>query len=267
MVAAAPPLPDSLFRPLGSLRVLTSTYERLEAPEDVEPMVALLYALGEAARPGPQASDADAAAQALLRREAQHPRVVVRQAAAEALAELTGQAPPPPPAQAPPLADEAALDWTTLAALGPHPRLVLDTERGRVTLRLDTEQAPLTTQTIARFAEAGRYDGVPFHRVVPNFVVQGGDFARGDGYGGPAFSIRSEFTRLPYRRGTLGMASAGKDTEGSQFFVTHSMQPHLDGRYTAFGTVVEGLDIIDRLVPGDRIATATVLRTSEATAR
>jgi peptidylprolyl isomerase len=127
-----------------------------------------------------------------------------------------------------------------------------------VVIEMDLQSAPQTVTTIAALAEEGAYDGVPFHRVVPNFVVQGGDVGRGDGWGGPGFMIRSEFTRIPYQRGTVGMASAGKDTEGSQFFITHSMQPHLDGRYTAFGRVVEGMDIVDRLVENDTISTARV---------
>ena len=94
--------------------------------------------------------------------------------------------------------------------------------------------------------------------MVPNFVVQGGDFARRDGFGGPGFSIRSEFTQIPYRRGVLGMASSGKDTEGSQFFIMHSMAPHLDGGYTAFGWVESGMDVVDRLYVEDRILTARV---------
>lgn len=150
------------------------------------------------------------------------------------------------------------IDWEALAALGPRPRLILETERGEVTIELDAGQAPLTVQTLARFAREGKYDGVPFHRVVSDFVVQGGDFARGDGWGGPGFAIRTEATRISYGTGTIGMASAGKDTEGSQFFVTHSPQPRLDGRYTAFGVVVEGMDVIDRLVEGDRIGRARV---------
>jgi peptidylprolyl isomerase len=109
----------------------------------------------------------------------------------------------------------------------------------------------------------GEYDGVPFHRVVPNFVVQGGDFYRGDGFGGPAVPIRSEFTRLRYTTGTAGMASAGKDTEGVQYFVTHSPQPHLDGRYTAFGRVVVGQDVAGTLRQGDRVLRAVITPTSE----
>ena len=150
------------------------------------------------------------------------------------------------------------MDWTYLAGFGAAPRLVLETDRGRIVVRLAPEEAPLTVQTMARLAQAGRYDGVPFHRVVPNFVIQGGDFTSGDGFGGPGFTIRSEFGEIPYRRGVIGMASAGKDTEGSQFFITHSPQPHLDGGYTSFGWVVEGMDAVDLIQVGDRIVRATV---------
>ena len=94
--------------------------------------------------------------------------------------------------------------------------------------------------------------------MVPNFVAQGGDFTRKDGFGTPDFRIRSEFTQTPYRRGVLGMASSGKDTEGSQFFVTHSMQPHLEGSYTSFGWVQEGMDVVDLLYEEDRILSARV---------
>ena len=131
--------------------------------------------------------------------------------------------------------------------------------RGRVVIEMDAEQAPQTTWTVAGFARDGLYDGVPFHRVVPNFVIQGGDFERGDGWGGPGFEIRTEPTRIAYERGTAGMASAGRDTEGSQWFVTHSIQPHLNGRYTAFGRVVEGLDVVDRVLQGDRVTSARVI--------
>ena len=131
-------------------------------------------------------------------------------------------------------------------------------------IELDTEAAPQTVQSFTRSAREGRYDGVPFHRVVPNFVAQGGDYFRGDGWGGPSTPIRSEFPRLGYRTGTVGMASSGKDTEGVQFFITHSPQPHLDGRYTVFGRVVRGQDVVDSLRVGDRIRTARVLSIPDA---
>ncbi len=88
------------------------------------------------------------------------------------------------------------------------------------------------------------------HRVVPNFVVQAGD-PRGDGEGGPGYTLRDEINMLPYLRGTVGMALDGADTGGSQFFITHSPQPHLDGRYTVFGRVVAGMDVVDRLQQWD----------------
>jgi cyclophilin family peptidyl-prolyl cis-trans isomerase len=90
------------------------------------------------------------------------------------------------------------------------------------------------------------------HRVVPNFVVQAGD-ERGDGEGGPGYTLRDEINMLPYVRGTVGMALDGADTGGSQFFITHSPQPHLDGKYTVFGRVVAGMDIVDRLQQWDVI--------------
>ncbi|MGH7477434.1 MAG: peptidylprolyl isomerase, partial [Longimicrobiales bacterium] len=180
----------------------------------------------------------------------------VRTAAVAALRAVGAE--PPAAAEPGPRPPDRTVDWDALRALGRHPLLVLATPRGTIVLRLDAEQAPLTTQTITGLAREGRYDGVPFHRVVPNFVIQGGDFARRDGFGGPGFEIRSEFTRIPYRQGTLGMASAGKDTEGSQFFVTHSLQPHLDGAYTAFGVVVSGQDAVDAILEGEPILSASV---------
>ena len=116
-------------------------------------------------------------------------------------------------------------------------RIVLETDRGAITIEMLPEQAPLTVQMVARLAGEGRYDGVPFHRVLPNFMAQGGDVARGDGLGDPGFRIPSELTHLRYERGTVGMARAEKDTEGAQFFLALSIQPHLDGAYSAFGRV------------------------------
>ena len=144
-----------------------------------------------------------------------------------------------------------------VAALSP--RIAFDTNRGRIVLELDTEQAPHSVQTITRLVSEGRFDGVPFHRVIPNFVAQGGDVSGGAGRGGPGFQITSEFNELPYVRGAIGLASAGKDTEGSQFFLAHSLLPHLDGGYTVFGWVVEGLGAMDSIVRGDEIVSASLV--------
>ena len=202
----------------------------------------------------------DPAAEPALREALGARQPLLRRAAADALAELLGHAVDLPQVEDPP---ERRVDWTFLRAVGARPRLVLETERGRVVVELDTEEAPLTVQTVLQLAEQGRYDESPFHRVVPDFVVQGGDFERGDGYGGPGYAIRSEFTLLPFERGVIGIASAGKDTEGSQFFLMHSAQPHLDGRYTGVGRVVQGMEVVDRLLEGDRVERASVQVRSE----
>jgi len=247
----APALTDSAFVPMGAADTLAAAYRTLSVPDDLEGMTATLEALGTLDGP---------TAETVLREALDHPHQAIRKAAAQSLSTatdttVTAAAKPPP--------ETPSIDWNYLQELGPHPRLVLETNRGTVTIELSTEQAPQTVQAITRFARAGRYGGVPFHRVVPNFVVQGGDFARRDGFGGPGFFLRTEATRIGHRRGTIGMASAGKDTEGSQFFVPHSMQPHLDGTYTAFGRVTDGMKVVDQLRVYDRIEEARVEATDK----
>lgn len=129
---------------------------------------------------------------------------------------------------------------------------ILHTERGAIHLAFEREAAPLAVDSFATLARAGFYDGLTFHRVVSSFVAQGGD-PRGDGSGGPGYHLPCENHDQRYERGAVGMALAGKDTGGSQFFLTHGEQPHLDGRYTIFARVVSGLDVMDALLPGDRI--------------
>jgi len=130
------------------------------------------------------------------------------------------------------------------------PRLRCTTERGAFVIALDGRRAPNTCAAVLELVAQGYYDGLTFHRVVPDFVIQGGD-PEGTGWGGPGFSLRSEWSDAPFERGTVGIAHSGKDTGGSQFFVCHSAQPHLDGRYTVFGKVVEGMEIVDRVQPDD----------------
>ena len=121
---------------------------------------------------------------------------------------------------------------------------------------LNLEIAPLTSSALAALANRRFYDGLTFHRVVPDFVVQGGD-PRGDGDGGPGWSLPDEHSALRFLRGTLGIATNGPETGGSQFFLCHSAQPHLDGRYTIAGELREGADVMDALQPGDTILSAT----------
>ena len=133
----------------------------------------------------------------------------------------------------------------------------VETARGAFTIRLLGSQAPLTVVNFLDLARKKYFDGVPIHRVVPNFVVQDGD-PTGTGNGGPGYEIRDEINPVPYLRGTVGMALSGPDTGGSQWFVTHGPQPHLDGIYTVFGQVASGQEVVDRIEQGDRILHITV---------
>jgi len=138
-------------------------------------------------------------------------------------------------------------------------KAVLTTEKGAFTIDLAPEDAPLTVDNFIKLARAGYFNGLAVHRVVPNFVMQDGD-PRGDGSGGPGWSIRCEINMLEYSRGAVGMALSGKDTGGSQWFVTHSPQPHLDGGYTVFGRVNESdMKIVDSIVRGDKILSVKIV--------
>ena len=183
--------------------------------------------------------------------------LALRAAAARALERLTGEQVPIGGTQVE--APDPSIDWTTLAELGDSPRIRITTERGPIIVRLYTEQAPLTVQEFVSQVRAGLHDGTRFHRVGANFVAQAGDFGMGDGSGTTGYQLRSEFTQLPFQRGVLGMASAGKDTEGSQYYLAHSMQPHLNGSYTAFGWIETGAAVLDRIQQGDQVIRMTVV--------
>jgi cyclophilin family peptidyl-prolyl cis-trans isomerase len=144
-----------------------------------------------------------------------------------------------------------------LAAPATSPHVFIDTERGTIEFELAVLDAPQTARSFITLARKGFFNGLQVHRVVANFVMQDGD-PRGDGEGGPGYTIRDELNERPYLRGTVGMALAWKDTGGSQFFITHSPQPHLDGQYTAFGHVVNGMDVVDRVRAGDTIKSIRV---------
>ncbi len=143
-------------------------------------------------------------------------------------------------------------DWNYMEGLSQKKKVILKTIRGDIKIELMPDVAPFTVMNFLKLAENNFYDGTIFHRVVSNFVIQGGD-PTGTGYGSPGYTIRSEFSPLTYETGMVGMASSGKDTEGSQFFITHSATPHLDGRYTIFGKVTEGMDVVDEIMIGDFI--------------
>jgi cyclophilin family peptidyl-prolyl cis-trans isomerase/HEAT repeat protein len=139
-----------------------------------------------------------------------------------------------------------------LATSGKNPTAIFHTKKGSIRVELFASDAPMTADNFMQLARSGYFNGLAFIRVVPNFVIQGGD-PRGDQNGGPGYQIRDEINLKPYTTGSLGMALSGKDTGGSQFFITHSPQPHLDGGYTVFGQVIEGLDVVLRIARGDTI--------------
>jgi len=130
------------------------------------------------------------------------------------------------------------------------------TEKGDMKIEFYDNDAPETVQNFVKLSKEGFYDGLTFHRVIPNFVIQGG-CPDGNGMGGPGYNIKCETTgeNQHHDRGVLSMAHAGKDTGGSQFFVCHSRDntAHLDGVHTCFGKVIEGLDNIDKIIGGDKI--------------
>jgi cyclophilin family peptidyl-prolyl cis-trans isomerase/HEAT repeat protein len=146
----------------------------------------------------------------------------------------------------------ARYDDPAILAPPSSPHVFIDTAKGTIQFELAVLDAPQTTRNFVALVRKGFFNGLPVHRVEANFVVQDGD-PRGDGTGGPGYTIRDELNERPYVRGTVGMALSWRDTGGSQFFITHSPQPHLDGRYTAFGHVVNGMDVVDRIQVGDVI--------------
>ncbi len=158
-----------------------------------------------------------------------------------------------------PVAFNHPIDWKTFNMLIAEPTVLLRTKRGEIKIRLLPEIAPGTVVNFVKLAKEGFYDGKNFHRVVSNFVIQGG-CPRGDGYGSLDYSIRSELPPIYYdREGLVGMASAGNHTEGTQFFITHSPTPHLDGNYTIFGRVIEGMDAVHAIRAGDVIDKVLIL--------
>ena len=135
----------------------------------------------------------------------------------------------------------------------------ITTNRGTIELELYPQHAPQTVNNFVYLAGQGFYDGVLFHRVIPNFMIQGGD-PTGSGSGGPGYRFADECDGNPLRheRCVISMANAGPNTNGSQFFITHLPTPHLDGKHTVFGKVVTGEDIVDAIEQGDAIVSVTV---------
>ncbi len=198
-----------------------------------------------------------AGAASLLREALADPEWAIRVRAAALMAGLDGSTAvgPTRPAPAP---KEPALDATAgLVSPAFSYHAYIQTSRGDIRIELAVLDAPRTVANFVALVRRGAFDGLAWHRVVPDFVVQTGD-PRGDGEGGPGYTIRDEPNDRPYVRGTVGMALDWKDTGGSQFFITHSPQPQLDARYTVFGSVLTGMEVVDQLQPWDTILSVRV---------
>jgi cyclophilin family peptidyl-prolyl cis-trans isomerase/HEAT repeat protein len=183
---------------------------------------------------------------------------LVRDAAGDVSLLAAWRAAPPAPAPHPLAWYADRVRALVLPALrGTLPHVTLETVRGAIELELYAADAPLTVENFLTLARSGYYTGIAFHRVVPDFVAQDGDH-RGDGNGAPSWTIRDELNRRLYDRGAVGMALSGPNTGGSQYFITLSPQPHLDGGYTVFGHVVSGYAALDALVQGDSLRSVSV---------
>lgn len=137
-------------------------------------------------------------------------------------------------------------------------KAIITTAQGKIAIELFDQDAPNTVANFEKLAKEGFYNGLTFHRVIPNFVIQGG-CPKGTGSGGPGYTIPCEINPRKHGTGTLSMAHAGKDTGGSQFFITHSPQPHLDGVHTVFGQVIEGQDVVNAIKQNDRMETVEIV--------
>jgi cyclophilin family peptidyl-prolyl cis-trans isomerase/HEAT repeat protein len=232
----------------GPSDALVAAYRRSRSEADLEARLAILGAL--AAQP-------DDASRAALREAAgSDPSRAVRERAAALVRKAGEEAPAstPEPVRRP-FEDyrELMAPYLPVAGVSVYtPRAFLHTKRGRIEIHLNVVEAPMASASFVDLAQAGFYDGLAFHRVVPGFVAQGG-CPRGDGNGGPGFTLRCEAGQRPFGRGAVGIALSGKDTGGSQIFITLAPAPHLDGSFTVLGWVASGMDVAEKLRQGDVI--------------
>jgi len=217
--------------------VIAFDYSELTYPKDLDVMLAFIDAMGEMK---------NTKAVEILENNLSSENYEIGKYSADALKKITGK---DYSFTAKPRYNSEGINTDNILKIV---NVTLKTNKGDVKIELLPEAAPFTVMNFIKLSENKFYNGTVFHRVVSNFVIQGGD-PGGTGYGGPGYSIRSEFSPLTYERGMVGMASSGKDTEGSQFFITHSATPHLDGRYTIFGKVIGGMDVVDEIMTGDSV--------------
>ena len=222
--------------PEGGADRLAAAWERAIGDAAYDARAAIVGALGEYG---------GANAVAIARRALDDRAWPVRLAAADVLAAL-GEAGAEPVRPAPLREPPAFFESARLIRPEFSPHAFIETRHGTIEIELDMVRAPVTSLQFVELARSGFYNGLAVHRLIPHFVVQAGD-PRGDGAGGPGYTVKDELSPLPYRRGTVGMALAGPDTGGSQFFIALSPQPHLNGQYTVFGQVVSGGELLDAM--------------------
>jgi cyclophilin family peptidyl-prolyl cis-trans isomerase/HEAT repeat protein len=226
----------------GGVPLLVAAYARGDSDTAYGARLAALEALAKYG--GPDAI-------ATLRKGLADREWPVRQHAAQLLAGM-GQADAAPVRPAPLHEDAASFESAALLHPPFSPHAIIDTRYGPIEIQLDVVDAPFTARAFIAQARSGFFNGIRAHRVVPTFVIQAGD-PRGDGEGGPGYTLRDELSPQPFVRGTVGMALDGPETGGSQWFITLSPQPHLDAKYTVFGRVVTGWDVLDQVKPWDVI--------------
>jgi cyclophilin family peptidyl-prolyl cis-trans isomerase len=220
---------------------LVEAFKNLNSPDELEVKVEFAILFGEL-----KSADAVSILQSALHGDNR----ITAQAAAKALLKITGKNYEGEIS----VAGKSTSFYTPMdmQLLARYHSAIVTTTKGNITIEFRADAAPFTVLNFILLAQRYFYDGLTFHRVVPNFVIQGGD-PLATGFGGPGYTIRTEVhPEALFSGGAVGVASAGKDTEGSQFFVTHCPTPHLDGRYTVFG-YTRDLDVVDRIQIGDTI--------------
>lgn len=242
IATAATILRDTIFVRRESVSPLINSLNKLSIPHDVDAILEIIKTL-EVLK--------NESAIKVLRSKLSVPERTIALAALDALKNITGKD----------YSNELQFqmqpiyvdyDFKYLDTISKNPIVRIETIKGDIKIQLFPEIAPFTVLSFVRLSEKGFYRSTYFHRIVPNFVIQGGD-PEGTGWGGPGYSLRSEFSPLTFDAGFVGMASSGKDTEGSQFFITQSPQPHLDGKYTLFGKVISGMDVVNKIQVDDKI--------------
>ena len=230
----------SVTREPESAQPLMDAYKNFTAPRDLEAIDAILFALGKIANQN---------AVAFLEGELANPYPPIRDRALASLREMgeTKEYNVPVQQQEQPL----KWDFSGVSADSSY-QVTFYTSAGDFVIDLFPGQAPINVANFISLIQDGFYKGIAFHRVVPGYVTQAGD-PRGDGWGGPGYSVPCEYNRSFFDRGMVGIAHAGKDTGSSQFFITHTPQPHLNGQYTAIGEVVKGMEVVDRILQMDKI--------------